>query len=154
MVQFLLNNEGGFMTKKEKLEKLLQEIPCLYEDYIKGEVNRYTPFGKYELMPEELREANAIVRRNKLLCIIEQDSNFEGEILSLINYVIDTTGFTPKKQERINPAVFFSNDNMVDIEDYKQTAYIFRAYCYNATWDQYDHGEIGIVPYENTIIRV
>ena len=42
----------------------------------------------------------------------------------------------------------------VDIEDYKQTAYIFRAYCYNATWDQYDHGEIGIVPYENTIIRV
>jgi hypothetical protein len=142
------------MTKKEKLERLLYEIPCLYEDYNKGEVKRYTPFGKYNLMPGELEKAYSIVRKSKLLCVIEQDSVLSGETLSLINYVIDTTGFTPKKQERINPAVFFSNDNMVDIEDYKQTAYVFRAYCYNVTWDQYDHGEIGIVPYENTIIRV
>ena len=42
----------------------------------------------------------------------------------------------------------------VDMEDYKQVAYVFRAYCYNATWNQIDLGEIGIVPFENTIIRV
>lgn len=142
------------MTKKEKLEKLLQEIPCLYEDYSKSEVKRYTPFGKYDLTPEELREANSIVRQNKLLCVIEQDSKFEGETVSLINYIIDTTGYTPKKQERINPAVFLSDENAVDINDYRQVAYVFRAYCYNATWNLYDHGEIGVIPFENTILRI
>ncbi len=144
------------MTKKERLEKLLQEIPCLYQDYCNNEVKMYTPFGKYDLMHEELDKAYSIIRRNKLLCVIEQDTVFSGsnETLSLVNYVIDTTGFSPKKHERINPVVFFSEDKLVDIEDYKQVAYVFRAYCYNATWNQIDLGEIGIVPFENTIIRV
>lgn len=142
------------MTKKERLERLLKEIPCLYEDYQQGVIKRYSPFGKYDLLPEELSDAKSVIGRNKLLCIIEQDMKIAGERVSLINYVVDVTGFTPKKQERINPAIFSSNARVISEDDYRQTAYVFHAYCYNATWSQYDHGEIGIVPFENTIIRI
>ena len=45
------------MTKKEKLERLLYEIPCLYEDYTEGEVKRYTPFGKYNLNAGGIRKS-------------------------------------------------------------------------------------------------
>jgi len=145
---------GCDVTKKEKLEKLLQEIPCLYEDYQQGIIKRYSLFGKYDLLPEELNRAKSVVGKNKLLCVIEQDMTIEGERVSLINYVIDEKGFTPKKQDRINPAIFYSQERVVSEDDYKQTAFIFQAYCYNATWKQYDHGVIGIIPHENTIIRI
>ena len=102
---------GCDLTKKEKLEKLLQEIPCLYEDYQQGIIKRYSLFGKYDLLPEELNRAKSVVGKNKLLCVIEQDMTIEGERVSLINYVIDEKGFTPKKQDRINPAIFYSQES-------------------------------------------
>ncbi len=142
------------MTKKERLESLLMEIPCLYQDYKSNEVFRYSPFGKYKADKEELADAYSIIGKSKLLCIIEQDMVMSGEKLSLINYVIDESGFTPKKQDRINPAIFSCNAREIYTDDYKQTAYVFESYCYNATWKQIDHGTIGIVPFENTIIRL
>lgn len=142
------------MTKKERLEKLLQEIPCLYKDYQQGTVRRYSPFGRYDLSPEELDKAKSVIGKNKLLSIVEQEMSIAGKSVYLVHYLIDEKGFTPKKEIQINPAVFNSNARIINECDYMQTAYVFRAYCYNATWDQYDHGSIGIIPIENTVIRI
>ena len=142
------------MTKRERLETILKEIPCLYEDYQNNEVKRYSLFGSQDMTPDELKEALTVVGKNQLLCVIEQDSSISGERMSFVNYIMDSKGYKPQKKERISPAIFSSGQRNVDVDDYRQTAYVFQAYCYNATWNQYDHGEIGIMPFENTIIRV
>jgi len=142
------------MTKREKLENILKEIPCLYEDYQNNVVKRYSFFGRQDMLPDELKEALSVAGKNQLLCVIEQDATFSGERMSLVNYVLESKGYTPQKKERINSAIFSSGKRTVDVDDYSQTAYVFQACCYNATWNQYDRGEIGIMPFENTLVRV
>lgn len=98
------------MTKKEKLENLLKEIPCLYTDYKNGEVYRYSPSGKYKLEKEELSVAYSTIGRSKLLCVIEQVMVISGETLSLINYVIVKHGFTLHTSGFFFLCPFFRNE--------------------------------------------
>lgn len=142
------------MTKKEKLEKLLKEVPFLFDDYQNGIVRKYTPFGIQNLTEEELGKARARTQGRKLYCIIEQDMNIAGERVNLINYIIDMPGFDPYKHEYLSQDFYTTKDRVASIEDYTKVSYVFDSYCYNTTWNQMDHGEIGLIQSGDTVVRV
>ena len=43
------------MKKREKLENILKDIPCLYEDYQNNVVKRYSLLGRQDMLPYELK---------------------------------------------------------------------------------------------------